>query len=339
MNEKPNYLKISARDMEAEFLRILIKHGFTSDNAKTCARIFTENSIDGVYTHGVNRFPRFVKYVAEGHVRQNAEPVLKHAAGAVEQWDGQLGAGPLNALKCTQRAMELASASGIGCVALANTNHWMRGGTYGREAAKNGFVFIGWTNTIANMPAWGAIDSKLGNNPLVIGMPYKDEPVVLDMAMSQYSYGALELYEMKKEKLPVPGGYDSSGNLTQDAITIRESKRILPIGYWKGAGLSLLLDILAAVLSGGLSTAEISRSKDEISLSQVFIAIDLSKLQNFKSIEVTLQQIIDDYHQSVPARENGKIVFPGERVVLTRNENLKNGIPVLEEVWNRIQAL
>lgn len=339
MAEKPTYVKVDAAAMQAEFLRILNKHGFTPENAKTCARIFTENSVDGVYTHGVNRFPRFVKYVAEGFVKPNAEPVLRHAAGAVEQWDGQLGAGPLNALKCTARAMELASKSGIGCVAVANTNHWMRGGTYGREAATKGFVFIGWTNTMANMPAWGALDNKLGNNPLVIGVPQGDEPIVLDMAMSQYSYGALELYEMKGEQLPVPGGYDAAGNLTQDPVAIHKSRRILPIGYWKGAGLSLLLDILAAILSGGLSTAEVSKGKEESSLSQVFIAIDISKLHNARAINTALQQIIDDYHQSVPAKEERKIVYPGERVILTRNENLKNGIPVLEDVWKKILAL
>jgi 3-dehydro-L-gulonate 2-dehydrogenase len=87
---------------------------------------------------------------------------LLHNCGGLEQWNGILGPGPLNAVYATERAMHLASAHGIGCVALGYTNHWMRGGYYGWQAAKKGFVFIGWSNTIANMPAWNAVDTRLG---------------------------------------------------------------------------------------------------------------------------------------------------------------------------------
>ena len=162
-----------------------------------------------------------------------------------------LGPGIINALHVTGTVIYLADQYGIGCVALRNTNHWMRGGTYGWQAGKAGYVFIGWTNTIANMPAWGAKDAKLGNNPLVMALPYKNEAIVLDMAMSQYSYGALELSAMKNESLSVYGGFDGEGNLTKDPSAILASGSPLPIGYWKGAGLSLLLDLLATILSGG----------------------------------------------------------------------------------------
>ena len=105
-----------------------------------CAGVFTNNSIDGVYTHGVNRFPRFIEYIQKGYINIQAEPSLKHQWGGVQQWDGNLGPGPLNAIHATNSVMQLAQQHGIGCVALANTNHWMRGGTYGWQAAKAGFV-------------------------------------------------------------------------------------------------------------------------------------------------------------------------------------------------------
>jgi 3-dehydro-L-gulonate 2-dehydrogenase len=335
---KPEFIRIPKSQMEEAFRQILLRHGFPSAKAATCATIFTENSIDGVYTHGVNRFSRFVKYTQQGHILPEKEAVLKHAAGCLEQWDGQSAAGPLNALQCTQRVMEIASVQGMGCVALAHTNHWMRGGTYGWKAAKEGFVFIGWTNTTANMPAWGALDNKLGNNPLVIAVPHEGEAIVLDMAMSQYSYGALDFYELKKQQLPVPGGFTKDGVLTTDPSAIRESERILPIGYWKGSGLSLLLDIVATLLSGGLSTAGVSQQKAETGVSQVFMAIDLKRLGNYKAMAVSLQQILDDYHASRPDG-NSRVIFPGERVLATREENTKNGIPVLKKVWDEIKQL
>lgn len=335
----PEYIKVAPASMYAEFYRILTGLGFPKRKAEQCAQIFTENSIDGVYTHGVNRFPRFVQYVADGIVKPDEEAKCMHEAGCIEQWDGHSAAGPINALICTDRAVKIASETGMGCVALANTNHWMRGGTYGWRAAKQGYIFIGWTNTTANMPPWGAAEHKLGNNPLVMAIPYQNEAIVLDMAMSQYSYGALEQYNMKSEKLPVPGGYDSSGNLTNDPGLIRQSRRVLPIGYWKGAGLSLLLDILATALSGGLSTSEISKLQSEHSLSQVFVAIDMHRLSHANRIGLIVQQILSDYHQATPSGDKSKILYPGEKVLMTRAENNKNGIPVLKKVWDEIISL
>jgi 3-dehydro-L-gulonate 2-dehydrogenase len=339
MQENSTIITIPAKEMQQCFTGILLKHGFTPEKALQCAEIFTETSVDGIYTHGVNRFPRFVQYIKEGFVKVDATPSLENKFGGIEQWNGNLGPGILNALQVTYTVMSLANQYGIGCVALRNTNHWMRGGTYGWQAAKAGYVFIGWTNTIANMPAWGAKNAKLGNNPLVMALPYNDEAIVLDMAMSQYSYGSLELTAMKNEMLSVYGGFDKDGTLTKDPAAIIESNSPLPIGYWKGSGLSLLLDLLATILSGGLSTCEISKKEVEYGLSQVFIAIDISKLGNHSAIAKIIEEILNDYHQSEPINDFKKIVYPGERVLQTRKNNLANGIPVLKKVWEEINLL
>lgn len=332
-------IRIPVEQMQNEFDRILLKYGFANDRAETCAKIFVENSLDGIYTHGVNRFPRFIKYVNEKVIDPNSVPEKKFSAGTIEQWDGLMGPGPLNALACTDRAMELAKQFGIGCVAMANTNHWMRGGTYGWRSAKAGFVFIGWTNTIGIMPAWGATDSRLGNNPLVFALPFNNEAIVLDMAMSQFSYGKMETAKRRGEQLPFSGGYDKEGKLTKDPVAILDTWRALPIGYWKGAGFALLLDLLATILSGGLSTHEISKSKYEQGVSQVFIAIDISKLGNYSVISKTVNEIIDDYHRSIPESDSVKILYPGERVLQTRMENMVKGIPVDTKLWEKIKTL
>ena len=339
MADKVPTLMIPAGEVQETFTNILLRYGLSRDGAEKCAAVFTESSVDGIYTHGVNRFPRFIKYVKEGYVKVNALPSLENSFGGIQQWNGNLGPGILNALHVTDTVMSLASQHGIGCVALRNTNHWMRGGSYGWKAAKAGFVFIAWTNTIANMPAWGATDAKLGNNPLVIALPKNDEAIVLDMAMSQFSYGSLELAAMKNELLPVQGGFDIDGNLTNDPNEIISSQRPLPLGYWKGAGLSLLLDLLATVLSGGLSTFELSKKEIEYGLSQVFIAIDLSKLNHLSAITKTVNAIIADYQKSMPEEETKRIVYPGERVLQTREKNLAKGIPVLKKVWDEILQL
>lgn len=332
-------VRVGHAEMENIFFDILMRHGFSGSRARTCAQVFTENSIDGVYTHGVNRFPRFVQYVKDGYVQAAADPVKTGGFGNMEQWNGNLGPGPLNALQATDRAMALSAEHGMGCVALSNTNHWMRGGWYGWRAAAKGFVFIGWTNTIANMPAWKASDSRLGNNPLVIAVPYLNDAIVLDMAMSQYSFGAIEQYKNKGQQLEVPGGYDMQGEMTRDPKAIFASQKGLPVGYWKGAGLALLLDILATILSGGNSTAVITGKGTEFAVSQVFIAIHLAALPNFQGIEQAITGIISDYHGSHTPEGERPVIYPGERVMHTRKENLAQGIPVAQNVWRDIQSL
>lgn len=339
MEEDSLIIYVAKEEMQAKFTTVLTAHGFSKVKATECAEVFTSNSLDGVYTHGVNRFPKFVEYIKEGVVKVDAEPSLENKTGAIEQWDGNSGPGILNAIIATENAMRLANNNGIGCVALKNTNHWMRGGTYGWQAAKKGFVFIGWTNTIANMPAWGAKDAKLGNNPLIMAMPYKDEAIVLDMAMSQFSFGAMEQAAMNHQSLPVYGGFDKKGALTNNPQAVLESMRPLPVGYWKGAGLALLLDLLATILSGGLSTYEISKEKLEHGLSQIFIAIDISKLNNYSMIGRVTEEILNDYLQSIPVDESKRIVYPGERSYSIRKKNLKDGIPVLKKVWEEIGNL
>ena len=339
MKNLEQIVRVSSDEMKSEFVRILKNLGFTDQKADKCAEIFTVNSLEGVYSHGVNRFPRFVKYIKEGYIKPNAVPSLVQRTGSLEQWNGNLGPGPLNAVFAADRAMNLAQENGIGLVALANTNHWMRGGTYGWHAARKGFVFIGWTNTLANMPAWGAKDPRLGNNPFVIAIPYRNEAIVLDFAMSQFSYGKMESFSNEGKQLPYPGGFNKQGELTTTPDEILETWRALPVGYWKGAGLSLLLDIMATILSGGLSTHEINRSNVEYCVSQVFIAINISSVQNFPAIDNSIHQIIEDLQKSIPENETTKIRYPGENVVQTRNTNLKNGIPVNRDIWEKILLL
>lgn len=334
-----NTIRIPYDKMKSEFLRILTGAGFTEEKAEKCAEIFAINSLEGVYSHGINRFPRFVKNILEGFIKPGAVPSLINRSGSLEQWEGNIGPGPLNATFATERVMELALENGIGLVTLANTNHWMRGGTYGWQAAKKGFVIICWTNTCPNMPAWGATDPRIGNNPFVIGVPYKKEAIVLDFAMSQYSYGKMESLSNEGRKLQFPGGFNKEGELTTDPGEILESWRVLPAGYWKGAGLSLLLDIMATVLSGGLSTHQINSCTSEYSISQVFIAINIKRLHNFPAIDNSINMIIEDLHKSNPENPSSKIRFPGENIAQIRNENIKYGIPVNTGIWDKILSL
>jgi 3-dehydro-L-gulonate 2-dehydrogenase len=322
--------------LRSEFKRVLLSLGFGEKKAEQCATIFAENSRDGVHSHGLNRFPTFVQYIKDGLVVAGAEPTKEGGFGAIEQWDGHMAAGMLNGIFCMNRAIDLAKEYGIGCVAIKNTNHWMRGGTYGWQAAEAGMIGICFTNTIANMPPWGGIDARLGNNPLIIAVPRKDGHVVLDMAISQYSFGKLNTYKSKNEQLPLPGGYDNEGNLTTDPGAIIESMRPLPIGFWKGSGLSLVLDLLATVLSQGRSTADVTNAGSESGVSQVFISIQPN---GGVKTDTLIEEIISYTKGSRPEKEGGVIYYPGENTLRTREKSLREGVWVDEKIWEKVLGL
>jgi 3-dehydro-L-gulonate 2-dehydrogenase len=217
----------------------------------------------------------------------------------------------------------------------------MRGGSYGWQAADAGLFAICWTNTLANLPAWGASSPTLGNNPLVIAIPGAGgRHIVLDMAMSQFSYGALSAYAARGAQLPVPGGYDAHGSLTTDPAAIEASGRALSIGYWKGSGLSLVLDMLAAMLSGGHAAHQIPRqSTRESGVSQVFLAIDPSHFATRPDLDRIAAGILQSLRDATPIDPARPIRYPGEQTLQLREENLELGVPVDPAIWQKLQSL
>lgn len=327
--------------MVKEFERVLIKKGFSADIAKRSGELFAKNSLDGVYSHGVNRFPRVISYVDKGYIKIDAEPTVEGSMGGFERWNGNLAMGNTNAESAMNRAIELAKQHGIGIVALGNTNHWMRGGAYGWQAADAGMIGMCWTNTMPNMPAWGSKDRNIGNNPFIMAIPRSNkEHVVVDCAMAQFSYGKIEECKFKGQQLPVVGGYDSEGNATTDPAEIEKTWRVLPIGFWKGSGISIALDLIAAVLSGANSTTAIGKKcEDEYGLSQILIAIDPTHMSSKEVTDSIIDEVIGDIKSSEKAEKNGDIFYPGERSLNTRRDNLANGIPVVEGIWNSIKEM
>jgi len=321
-------MRVSYQQLHDTLFRALAKTGLAPDRAALSARLIADASRDGVPSHGLNLFPRLLTMIRAGLVDVHARADCAARHGAIERWDGRRGPGNLNAYDAMAGAIALARAHGIGCVALANTNHWMRGGTYGWQAADAGFAGVCWTNTMPNLPPWGADTPRIGNNPLVIAVPRPEGHVVLDMAMSQFSYGALASYRLRGEQLPVPGGFDRDGELTRDPAAIEASRRPLPIGFWKGSGLALMLDMVAALLAGGRATHEIPRvPEQETGMSQVFLAFDLQSIAGADEATRIVDAILADL----------QVRYPGERALETRRQYLDEGIPVEPSAWQFLE--
>ena len=334
-------MRVAYEEMAREFARVLEKKGFAAQDAADAADIFAQNSLAGVYSHGLNRFPRIVRYLDKGEIDPRARATCELRSGVLERWDGHRGFGPLNARRAMERACVLAKENGVGLVALGNNNHWLRGGTYGWLAADRGFIGICWSNTMPNMPAWGGKDRRIGNNPFVLAVPRSNgEHVVLDCAVSQ-------VFLRKDRGLSAAGACSCpcravtirKGELTRDPAEIEKTGRVLPMGYWKGSGLSIVLDLIATVLSAGNSVQKIGTFGDEVGLTQVMIAIDPQKFNTAQQTDAIVDAILADVKASEPVEGGGQTVYPGELSLRNIRENRCKGIPVIREIWEAVQKM
>ncbi len=332
-------MRLSYDDLKKEFLRVLLACHVKEALAEECAKLFADTTQSGVYSHGVNRFPRFIQQLRAGHVLPGAVPERMLSLGAIEQWDAHRAIGNVTAQRMMSRAMELADEHGLGLVALRNATHWMRGGSYGTQAAEKGYVGICWSNSIAVMPPWGASECRIGTNPFIIAVP--TQPItMIDMSMSMFSYGMLEVNRLAGRQLPVDGGFDDAGRLTRDPGTIEKNRRILPMGYWKGSGMSIVLDMIATLLANGESVVSVTEDMDdEYGVSQIFMAIEVDRLIPGKTREAKIARICDYVLSAKRSDPEVAIRLPGHEFSAIRAENQANGIPVDDSVWARIKAL
>lgn len=345
MRSNERMIRVPFDELRERIERILISFGITAPHAALAARLIAETDRDGVRTHGIARLPRLAEMIRLGRIDPLAEPERTASFGALERWRGHRGPGNLAAHGAMSRAVELAQQHGIAAVALADTTHWLRGGAFGWQAAEAGCAALCWSNTLPNLPPWGATSPAVGNNPLILAIPRRNRsgesaPIVLDIAMSQFSYGTLSRYRERGELLPFPGGFDEAGALTRDPAAIERTERALPIGLWKGSGLAFVLDVLGAMLADGRATHQIpADALQEVGQSQVFIAIAPTALSSMEELDRIAQGAIDFLHAATPVEPGQPPRYPGEGTLRLREENLRLGVAVDDAAWQAFLSL
>ena len=306
--------------------------------AERFAEIFAGNSLDGVYSHGMNRFQRYLDDMACGLCDASVLEAEKVSGmGGFEVWDAHFGVGPLIAQQMAQRAIELAKTHGIACVALRNNSHWLRAGRYGLMMADAGMMGMCMTNTCMNLVAYGAKEPSTGNNPITFAVPRKAGSLVMDMAVSQYAYGKLEIMAQEGGMLDTPCGYDKEGNLTCDPAKIIESGLMLPMAMWKGSALSIMIDLMTSMLSLGRTSLEIGDpSEGEKGMSQMFICMNPAAVVDMDKAEEQMEKSIAFLNALQPKGAKGGVHAPGQNLEKTRAKNHERGIPVTEATWQKI---
>ncbi len=323
-----------------QIAEVLIALGVPEEAAAMEASVMAEADLQGVPSHGVRMLPGLIQAIRDGRVKAAPEVRLLRQFGATCLLDGDNGPGRRVAGTAMDHAIELAKQFGVGVCLAIHTSHWGRAHYYAARAARQGMVGICTTNGMPCMAVWGAKGRVIGNNPLAIAIPRggEEDPVVLDMAMSQAAVGKVGTWLREGKEIPANWGLDAEGKASNDAKAILGGA-VLPFGAHKGAGLALMLELLTAALAGGAFGNEIEagdRSGIDPDSCKLFIALNP---EAFGGREV-LAGRVNDYlaYLGVAAAETAPFTWPGQRGWAARAENMLRGVPLHGDIVAQLAA-
>lgn len=314
-------------------------------DAATVADALLEADLRGVYSHGIQILPRYVRGLKEGI---NPSPNIKTIvdAGALALLDGDNGMGQIVSVKAMNMAIDRALQHGIAAVGVRNSNHHGALAYYGMMAVEQDMVGICSTNGPAVMAPWGGVTETLSNNPICFAIPAGDSyPIVLDMAVSMAARNKIRVAAARGEKIPLGWGLDRQGQPTDDPQKALDGL-LAPMAEAKGFGLAAVLEGLTSILSGGPVAKEVPRdtlfSTDVLHptrASHYFQAIDVGRLAPIAEFKARVDDLARQVHESDLAKDTEAVFMPGEIEFMTRERRLKEGIPIFAAVVQSLDRL
>ena len=336
--------KITHIDLRTFTERVFQAVGVLAEDAETAAAVMIEANLCGVDSHGVRMLPGYITLIRNGKINPKGRIKMLKESPVIAHLDANLALGGAVGVHAMEMAVGKAKISGVGFILVRNSTHWGRPAYYSTLAARKGCIGICFTNTEANMPPWGAKESRVGNNPLSISTPRASaEPMVLDMAMSQAALGKIVMYDRTGRKVPSGWGLDDKGRPTDDPASILKSKHIIPMGQHKGSGLSLMIDIMTGILSGGKYCGELlEEAKGQpwaTAYSQAFIAIDIAMFTPLEEFQRRVDEFVTYVKGAQRAEGFSKVIVPGERAWREKALRKRDGIPLDEVTFGELQTL
>ena len=252
----PDEARVPAAQLAAFVARAFIAAGLPEGDAQAIAGLMVEADLRGSDTHGVIRLALYVRRLHAGGI--NAKPNIRLVSdrASVALIDGDNGLGHLVMRRAAALAIEKAKTTGIGWVGTRMSNHAGPAALYVTMPLDHdmvGLYFAVGSNN--HLPPWGGSESLLGTNPMAVAVPALNEPpIVLDMAPTVAAYGKVRLKAQRGEAMPVGWMIDREGKPLTDPKRADEG-HLLPIGDYKGYGLSLII----ALLAGALNRAVVGR--------------------------------------------------------------------------------
>jgi LDH2 family malate/lactate/ureidoglycolate dehydrogenase len=336
-------ISIDADSLTEFVASVFGRAGLSADDAAIVADCFVDAEIRGITTHGVARLPVYIDALRRGFCQ--ARPVIRvhRTSQATAVVDGGDGMGTLVAVRGMREAIALAKVSGIGMVAVHNTNNFGHAGYYAALAAANGCIGIALSNGCPAIAPHGGCQPMLGTNPIAVAAPGGERPdFLLDISSSVVSRGWLRLAARDNE--PIPAGLA----VTHDGAPARTAQEalsgvLLPFAGHKGSGIAMMIDLLAGVLAGaGFGThvrSMYAPNETRGDVGHALIAIRISAFLAPSDYERRYGVWHDALKASSPAQGHDVVMIPGERSAAHARKQRREGVQIDGETWQSLMRL
>jgi len=330
-------LQISENDAWNLAFNALCNNQTSENNAKEVADALINAEFDGQAGHGLSRIPSYVEQLNAGKVKGNVEPLLISSKGSVICIDANNGfAFPAISLALSE-ITNTCKKYGIAAASISRSHHFGQAGRHVERLAEQGLIGLMFGNTPKAIPPWGGSKPLFGTNPIAFSAPRaNDAPMVIDMSLSKVARGKVMVANQLNEKIPEGWAIDKEGKPTTDAKKALEGA-MLPIGDAKGSALALMVEILAAGLTGSNFGFEASSFLDDEgdspSVGQLIIAIDPSFFSG-ESFGERTETIVGAILEQPGTR------LPGDKRIEKRKAREKSEkITISKELYEKIELL
>ncbi|CAD7031059.1 lactate dehydrogenase [Pseudorhizobium endolithicum] len=326
---------VDAERLKTSVAEIFRQLGLPADDAAVVAHYLVLADLRGVGTHGVSRIPIYAERLRRGLVRARPQIRVTRPASAAAHVDGDDGLGFVVARRALHEAIEAAATYGIGMAGVFNSTHFGMAAGYLLDAVEAGYAAFVFTNASPSMPVWGGRTPFLGTSPFAFGAPGGNgsPPVILDMATSVVARGKIRRAMQKGEAIPAGWALDADGRETTDARRAYEGI-VLPLGGPKGSGLSLMMEVLAGVMTGAAFGGEVAdqyRDRDRPqNVGHNLIVFRPELFTDVSTYRARMDALVERARACPRADEGQAILMPGEPEAGRMAERLVSGIPFTE---------
>jgi LDH2 family malate/lactate/ureidoglycolate dehydrogenase len=288
---------------------------------------------------GLEKFFRFHRQIRNGGIVPNAAMDWVSEGPAYALLDAAKGFGYVSAHRAMAKAVEKAKVTGIAMVGVRHSNHFGIAGYHALHAARHGLIGWSFTNAKAEMAPWGSAKVVLGTNPWGIAIPRRDNhAIVLDMALTMSGKGMMRWYLNEGKPMPDSWALTPSGEKTTDPAAAMEGP-LLPIGEYKGYGLSLITDVLSGVMTGSLFGLNVFQDESNHDVGHVMLAIDPGAFLPRDQVDARLEQLILEVKSAPPIDSARPVILPGEVEFGRMDERHANGVPLSRETVDGLRDL
>ncbi len=335
--------RISAPVLREFCERALKITGLSEAHAELVADTLTEADLRGVHSHGVMLLPYYVDRLMDGGLnpQPNIQVVRETASSAL--LDGDAGLGQIAGVSAMKLVIEKTILQGLATVGVRNSSHYGAGAYYPMMALQHRLIGFATCNTAPLIAPWGGTSPRVGNNPISIAIPAENiPPVVLDIAMSKVALGKITHAQKRDERIPFGWGLNGKGKATKDPGEVFPGGSLVPLGEHKGYGLAVVMEILAAVLTGAAFGDDLKLplpSSEPEKIGHFYSALDPHTFLPSLEIEQRVDELAGQIKTSRLKDGVENIYLPGEKEHETKSRHSEDGIPLDAGMVREIESL